>query len=338
MLHLFDGSRFFCGRQALKNLIAAFIAAFPLFLSAQQLPIFSLYRENNFILNPAITGQEDHGIITATYRDQWSGMDGRPRTVSGSYRSPISHTNMGVGGLIINDVTGPTAFTGATVTYAYHFSFKKISPFSWGAFLRNSKISLGLSASAFQYRLKSSELVLENPTDNAVSDDNQSAVRPNAGVGIYYYYDKLFVGFSAPQLIPLNVKFEAADGTSNIKRENHFYITLGGSIPLGGKVPRGYYNKLYIEPMAWFKYAKGAPLQYDMNVRLRHKNFVWAGAGYRSSKTLVFDAGFLVRKQFELGYAYDLQINDYRADLGNTHEVIVAWHLPSRQGRSFGVR
>jgi type IX secretion system PorP/SprF family membrane protein len=318
--------------------LTAFLLIAFLETSAQQLPIFSLYHDNNFVLNPAITGAEDHGIITASYRDQWSGMDGRPRTLNGSYRSPIPRTKMGLGGHIMNDVTGPTSFTGATVTYAYHISFKKVSPFSWGAFLRNSKISLGLSLSAYQYRLKSSELVLENQNDLAVSADDQSSIRPNAGVGLYYYYDKVYVGYSAPQLIPLDVKFEADDGNSIIKRENHFYIVAGGKIPLGGKVPKGYYNKFYIEPMVWFKYVKGAPMQYDGYLRLRHKNMVWFGAGYRSSKTMIFDAGLMIMKQFQIGYAYDLQINDYRADLGNTHEIILAYHFRSRQGRSFGVR
>jgi len=306
--------------------------------SAQQLPIFSLYHENSFVLNPAITGSEDHGVIMASYRDQWSGMAGRPRTVSASYRSPLPRTKMGLGVHAVNDITGPTSYTGITVTYAYHISFKKIDPFSWAKFLRNSKISLGVAVSANHYRLKSSELVLENPSDLAVSDENQSAILPNAGVGIYYYYDKFYLGFSAPQLLPLDTKFEAADGTSIIKRENHFYTTIGGKIPIGGKVPRGYYNKLYIEPAFWFKYVKGAPYQYDAYVRFRHKNIVWAGVGYRSSKTLILDAGFMIRKQFQVGYAYDLQVSGYRADLGNTHEIVVAYHLPSKQGRSFGVR
>ncbi|HXH17722.1 MAG TPA: type IX secretion system membrane protein PorP/SprF [Chitinophagales bacterium] len=323
----------------MKNILIGFIFICSTGASlAQQLPIFSLYHENSFILNPAMTGTEDHGIITATYRDQWNGMDGRPRTVSGTYRSPIPRTNMGVGTHLVNDITGPTSYTGATVTYAYHISFKKIKPFYWAKFLRNSKLSFGIALSAYHYRLKSSELVLENPFDLAVSSDNQSAVRPNAGVGMYYYYDKIYFGFSAPQLLPLTVNFEAADGTSAIQRKNHFYITLGGKIPLGGKVPKGYYNKFYIEPVAWFKYAKGAPLQYDVYARFRHKNIVWAGAGYRSSKTMIFDAGVMLLKQLQLGYAYDLQVNSYRADLGNTHEVIVAFHLPSKQGRSFGVR
>ena len=127
----------------LVSLLSFFLTCWLSQSLAQQLPIFSLYHENSFVLNPAMTGAEDHGIISASYRDQWSGMDGRPRTVNGTYRSPIPRTNMGLGGHVINDITGPTSFTGATVTYAYHFRFKKVKPFSWGAFLRNSKYHWG---------------------------------------------------------------------------------------------------------------------------------------------------------------------------------------------------
>ena len=321
-----------------NSLFLLLLIAFAIPASAQQLPIFSLYHENSFILNPGIAGSEDHGILAASYRDQWNGMAGRPRTVSGSYRTPIYRTNFGIGGHVVNDITGPSSYTGATATFAYHISFRKIKPFHWAKFLRKSKISFGLSLSAYHYRLKSSELVLENPNDVAISDNNQSEFMPNAGAGIYYYYDKFFIGFSTPQLIPLNINFDATDGTSNIQRKNHFYTTIGGRIPLGGRVPRGHYNKFYIEPTVWLKYVKGAPFQYDAHIRLRHKNIVWVGAGYRSSKTLIVDAGLMIMKQFQVGYAYDLQVSSYRADLGHTHEVIIAFHFPSKQGRSFGVR
>ncbi|GIV33711.1 MAG: membrane protein [Chitinophagales bacterium] len=305
---------------------------------SQQLPIFSLYHENGFVLNPAITGVEDHGVIAASYRDQWNRMEGHPRTLSASYRTPVSRTNIGLGGHIVYDVTGPTSYTGATVTFAYHVSFRKIQPFHWARFLRNSKISAGIALSGYYYQLKSSELVLENPVDQAVSRDDQSAFLPNAGLGIYYYYDKFFLGFAAPQLIPLTARFKAADATTRIKRVNHYYVHAGGKIPLGGKVPRGYYNKIYLEPMVWLNYVKGAPLQYDAYFRIRHKNFIWGGAGYRSSKTVFVDIGCLIRKQMQLGYAYDLQVGRHRAQLGHTHEIILAFHFPSRQGSSFGVR
>src|SRR5688500_13219504 len=86
-----------CCRKYTCVCILATIFFLPQAVSAHQLSIFSLYHENSFVLNPGITGTEDHGVLAATYRDQWSGMAGRPRTVSGGYHTPIPRTKMGIG-------------------------------------------------------------------------------------------------------------------------------------------------------------------------------------------------------------------------------------------------
>src|SRR5690554_1896463 len=122
---------------------------------AQQLPIFSLYRDNSFVLNPAIAGSEDHGVAAVTYREQWTQVDGNPRTLSANYRSNIPRFSMGVGGQIIYDKTGPTSFMGVNLSYAYHISFAKVNPFRWPKFVRRSKLSFGISAAVYQYRLNS---------------------------------------------------------------------------------------------------------------------------------------------------------------------------------------
>ena len=303
---------------------------------SQQLPIFSIHQDNSFALNPAIAGSEDHGVITLSYRDQWSGINEAPTTQSGSYRTPIYKSNIGLGAYIMNDVTGPTAYTGLTFAYAYHIPFKKIDPFHWAGFLRKSKISLGLSLSVYQYRLKSSELKLETEqlygiNDPAISSADEFRFLPNAGVGIYYYYDNFYLGFSAPQLIPLKVKFNGENGLATIKRVNHYYVVIGGKIPLGGKVPRGHYNKFYIEPMVWFKHVRGAPYQIDGHFRLRYKNKFWGGAGYRTSNALILEAGFLIRNQFKRGYAYDLPVGSLSSYLGSTHEIILAYHFRTKK-------
>jgi len=165
------------------------------------------------------------------------------------------------------------------------------------------------------------------PNDQLVISADAGSVLPNVGVGIYYYYDKFYLGFSAPQLIPLRVKFADDVSTSTINKVNHYFLVIGGKIPLGAKVPKGQYNKFYIEPMAWFKSVRNAPYQYDIYARFRYKNTVWVGAGYRSSKTIVADAGVLINDQIGLGYAYDVQVAGLNPYLGGTHAVILSYHL-----------
>ena len=326
----------------LWNILVCFSIVLPAF--GQQLPIFSLYRENSFVLNPAITGSEGTGILAFTYRDQWSEIEESPRTVSAGYRMPIYYQKdrfqragnfIGVGGHLVNDKTGPTAYTQLSLTYAYHISFAKINPFHWARFLRKSHISLGLSLGLNQHRLNASELIPDQPNDQLVASADRSKFLPNAGLGVYYYYDNFYLGFSSPQIIPLKVKFESNDGISTLQRENHFFLVAGGKIPMGGKVPRGYEHKFYIEPMVWLKYVKDAPYQADAYFRFRHKNLAWAGLGYRTSKTIIIDAGFMIKKALKIGYAYDLQVSRLSSYLGNTHEILLSYHFSSDTRRRY---
>jgi type IX secretion system PorP/SprF family membrane protein len=309
--------------------------------SAQQVPIFSLYYENGYVLNPGITGYEGLGITSASYRHQWTKVNDAPRTFTVGYRMPFYSKGdqfqkagnfIGAGAYIMNDKTGPTSYFSGNLSFAYHISFAKINPFSWAAFLRKSHLSLGLNVSVNQYRLNSTELVPELPNDNLVIAADNGKILPNTGLGFYYYYDNFYLGFSAPQVVPLKVTYEDDNGASAIQKINHYYLTAGGKIPLGGKVnrsrtPRGYTYKFYIEPMAWFKKVRGAPYQYDVYARFRHKDLVWVGAGYRSSKTIVMDAGVLIKKQIRFGYAYDMSVSDISSYLGGSHEFMIAYQI-----------
>ncbi len=289
-------------------------------LKAQQWPLFSLYRDNSFIANPAIAGSEKHPVAYATYRNQWRKIEGAPNTAALSYRGRIGRSPHGIGGMIMNDQTGPTSFTGATFAYAFHLDFYKINPFYWSKFLRNSKLSFGLSASVYQYRLNANKLLLDDPNDMSVITANNSRILPNAGAGIYYYYDNFFFGFSVPQLIPLSIKYKSEFETSLIKQVNHFNGVIGGVIPIKK-------NLHFIEPLAWVRFAAGAPESWDVHVRYRYKTIWWAGVAYRSSKTAVIEAGFMVKRKFQIGYAFDQNVSRLAKYTAGSHELILAYHF-----------
>jgi len=322
--------------------VAILIIAFCSNSFAQQIPIFSLYHENGYILNPAITGFEGVGIASLTYRYQWIKVEQAPQTFSGGYRMPIyskgdlfqkAENFVGVGAYLMNDITGPTSDLSMNLTTAYHISFAKINPFFWAAFMRKSHLSFGLNFSVNQYRLQSSELIPEVPNDRLLTTADNSKFLPNAGLGLYYYYDKFFFGFSAPQIIQWKVKYSDDFAESAINKINHYFLVVGGKIPFGGRVAqtrtpfRGYTYKFYIEPMAWFKKVRGAPYQYDIYARFKYKSLAWIGAGYRSSKTVVVDAGFLIKKQIKMGYAYDMTVSDLSSYLGGSHEFVIAYQI-----------
>ncbi|MDX2003531.1 MAG: type IX secretion system membrane protein PorP/SprF [Chitinophagales bacterium] len=298
-------------------------------LLAQQLPWYSLYRENNFMLNPAIVGAERHAIATVSYRHQWFKVQDAPKTMTAGFRAPLLRKSIGVGGNLIYDKTGPTGFIGGTAAISYHISFAKINPFHWARFLRKSKLSLGMSFSAYQYRLNSNELLLDQPNDPSINQNQNGKIMPNAGIGLYYYYDKFYLGFSIPNVIPFNIQFDDVNTSSNLKRELHYYVVAGGKIPIGP----AYKPTFTIEPMVWFKTVKNAPFQVDAHVRFKYKDFFWLGAGYRTKQTVVFDASVLIKKQIQISYAYDQQLSDVRSYIGNSHEILIGYHFPEKKKR-----
>ena len=88
--------------------------------NAQQLQTSSFYDVQGVLHNPSLAGTFGKGVIGATYRSQWSGLSGNPKTatVFGSFALP--QHNIGLGGYIYNDKTGPTSRTGLQVAFAKH--------------------------------------------------------------------------------------------------------------------------------------------------------------------------------------------------------------------------
>ena len=122
-----------------------YILGFTLLLSAtsmaQQLHLSSFYDLQGFLHNPAMVGTQKD-MVAATYRSQWSGVNGGPKTatVYGSFN--IEKMGAGVGGYIFNDVTGPTSRRGIAFDIAKHVKVND-----------KAKVSLGIELKLQQYAL-----------------------------------------------------------------------------------------------------------------------------------------------------------------------------------------
>ena len=102
----------------MKNLTTLLFLLISVSLSAQQIPDFSLFRENAFVYNPAVAGTDQASIINLSVRKQWTNINESPFTAIASYHTSIESKNIGVGAVIFNDFIGPTSFTGFTARCA----------------------------------------------------------------------------------------------------------------------------------------------------------------------------------------------------------------------------
>lgn len=292
-------------------------------LIAQQLSLFTQYRENATIINPAAVDADflafgQNLSFGASYRAQWVGLDNAPttQTVRFSYlnKNGGGVTFMG-GAHLINDQTGPTGFTGF---YGRVAGVLSADP-EYGGFV------VGLSAGAVQYRVNSSEIFLREDGD-VIGTQDQSQLFPDVGVGIYYYQatandDYFYAGVSVPQVIGLDLTFKNDAGEFLTKRVQHFYGLLG--------FYKFFDNTSFIEPSLWVKYAPNVPVNVDLNIRYQTPGAIWIGTGISSAKTFHLDTGFLLGNGLDnairIGYGFDYSFSSFGPTAGSTHELNVSF-------------
>src|SRR5512137_1458750 len=107
---------------------------------AQQVPMYSQYIMNGFLINPSFAGRDGYTTVNLTVREQWVGMAGAPNTYAASFQTrilknsyiskstsvrkklvkPTKGGKVGLGGYIFNDNNGIMKRTGLQAIYAYH--------------------------------------------------------------------------------------------------------------------------------------------------------------------------------------------------------------------------
>lgn len=87
---------------------------------AQQLPVYSSFNINNYLLNPAVAGTESYIDFTLQHRMQWVGFDHKPSTQIFSAHSRLDQRASAFGGYFYNDRSGVLGNLGFSGSYAYH--------------------------------------------------------------------------------------------------------------------------------------------------------------------------------------------------------------------------
>lgn len=291
---------------------------------AQQLSLFTQYRENNSIINPAAVESDFLGFgnnitIGASYRQQWVGFEGAPRTqtIRASYfKDDMRGVALMFGGHLINDQTGPTGFTG--------FYGRIAGVLTDDA--ENGGLSFGLSAGAVQYRVKSSSLVLRDPGD-VLGQTDQSQIFPDVGVGVFFYKatggrfanDYFYAGLSVPQVAGLDLTFTNPQGKFTTQRVRHYYGMLG--------FYKFFANDGFLEPSMWVKYTPNAPVNIDANLRYQLPTALWVGVGGSSAGAVHLETGVVIGKNagadqiFRIGYGFDYNFSSFGPSTGGTHEL-----------------
>ena len=91
----------------MKKYLILLLLAFSLSatVKAQQVPLYSAYYFNKFLINPGLAGFDDQYQVYAFYRTQWTSLPGAPVTRGGTFEGSFWKDRSGVGLHVINDNT-----------------------------------------------------------------------------------------------------------------------------------------------------------------------------------------------------------------------------------------
>jgi type IX secretion system PorP/SprF family membrane protein len=291
----------------MKKLIFVVLSIIALEAYSQQLPLYSQFMFNNFLLNPGITGSVDYLPVRITARQQWVGIKGAPSTQAISAHYLLQNQKFGIGGFIFNDKFGPISQTGLQASCAYHLPIVSI----------DSKLGLGLAFKLFQFKFDESGLTTIEPNDVSVTGTKITKLIPDADFGAYLYNEKYFAGLSISQLVQFKVDL-GENNLDNNKIIRHYYINGGYKISVN--------EEFEVEPSLLIKGTMRTPWQVDINAKGIYKNMYWGGLSYRTSKDIVFMVGLKYQK-FYFGYAFDYTFTSIKNYSNGSHEILVGYNV-----------
>ena len=276
-------------------------------LKAQQLPHYTQYMFNDFVINPAIAGVHNFYQIRTNHRFQWVGLTDPPMTNSLAFYGPHDKLDMGYGGYIYSDVTGPTSRAGITGSYAYNIAVSG-----------DMRLSMGLSLGIMQYRIDGTQLNPADVSDPSILSLVSTSYLPDAGLGLYLYADDFYVGLSAAQLLNNSVKiFDNKNGLNRLKT----HINLIGAY-------RFHLDEDWlIEPSVMVKGTAPKELGFDITARAEWKKMLWAGVSYRYHEAVGIMLGYSFEEMLFFGYAYDIGISSLRKYNTGSHEIMIGYRF-----------
>lgn len=279
------------------------ISALSLNVFAQQDPQYSMHLLNGMSVHPGYAGSLGGISANVLYRNQWSGMDGAPKTISANAQMRYFKDQLGTGIQFFNDKIGLFNRASVSVAQAYHL---RLDPLT---------VSFGLQTSYQQF---SGNLADANPVD--IGDPsflgNVSKSIFNFGAGVYAYSDKFWFGASMPYF--LKSKWSDGVGTIDPFLANHWFVSGGGVLDV---------SIFQIKPSMMIKKSSAAPVAFETGCSVYAFSKFGLGVNYRIKDALMFIGEFQINDNFRLAYGYEQTTSGLRSFNNGTHEILLRYNL-----------
>jgi len=291
--------------------------------NAQEYVIYNQYHFHNYLLNPAMAGAVECTHFMLNHKQQWVGIQNAPHTSILSFQTRL-RSNLGLGAYLFNDRNGHSYQQGGQFTLAYHIPMSRGNRHTRNQSL-DRQLSFGVSGKFFRYQLSQEVVDAANMAGEFIQ--RRDGIYPNANFGVFYQSYQFFAGFSATNMIPVEIDMF---GFEEPPRPFTSMFQIGYGFDAG--------RDMVLEPSAVFKVDQDSRRQLDLAFRvLQHIDerdiSWWAGIilkqnlddGYRP---LVLLPHFTIRTgKFRFGYAMNLDLSKLVSHNFSTHEIMIGYSL-----------
>ena len=299
---------------------------------SQSRPLLGQYFQNLPAFAPALTGANDFLDIRFSYRQQWVGFEGAPRTVYLSAYSSLQNKEKetwpgtlrlgegdldatiqlkhGIGGYLRYNEEGAFKQQDFNLNYAVHVPV-----------FRRTYLSFGVSAGLNNEKVDIADITVKNgagdETYQSYLSDGASNTYFNLTGGFALTSDRYYLAYSA---LPLLRTF--VSGNEKVYQDESY---MRHQILAGGRL---YLNQdVELIPNGFLRIDKTMPVLFDAGLRLRYQQKYWTGLSYRNDGTFIGMLGLTFNDLLSLSYSYELGTSDISTYHHGTHEVLLGLQL-----------
>jgi type IX secretion system PorP/SprF family membrane protein len=287
-----------------KYILSFFLCIVIGFAFGQQDPLYSQFINNPMTLNPAMAGLNNKLTTNISYRKQWNGLDGSPKTLNASGHMSILDNRGGVGLIVVSDQVGSSKVTEAYAVGSYRVNIAS-----------GKVLSFGLQLGTMNYSIGGSKANVYDSSD-PYFQGSVKQVKPGVGAGAVYQTSRFTAGFSVPRMLKATTN---TDGNSLTMYNQHFYLM--GSY-LFDVAPR-----VQFKPSVLFKGVHGAPLSTDINAMFIIANNYQVGILARNLSSFGAFGRVLIKDRLSVGYVYEKPTNKSVGSPYSTFEIMLGFQM-----------
>ena len=278
------------------------------FLYAQQLPNSTHYLINPYALSPTLAGYTGYSEVFLNYRNDWTKIDGSPRTFSANGFGNVYKEKMWVGGEIMTDKTDILSVFRANLSWTYKLQVEN-----------NQFLYFGVWTTYYQASINTGNGIGIDPNDPILINNgktNSSAF--NAGIGINYNWNKLNIGISMPTIFGLNDEYQqSATFKYIVQRQFQFHISYMFDFD----------NSWQLQTTGLLRNTANEPSCVEISAMAIYLGRFWGGMLYRSGGVLAINLGGHIYNGFVFNYSYEIGMSGINKGSGGSHEITIGYRF-----------